>query len=136
MTVESCPKCVEAVWKRAVSDCVSRYSRISDKRRRKLRINCKAPAYEKPGLRSMFTIRGLFQDFQQFGQQAGNRILVLCRVEDAVDDGFFVRSDTAFDDRFEERMQGHPSALCDAEVVEEQCCGAMPCDRFPWAAKF
>lgn len=75
----------------------------------------------------MFTIRGLFQDFQQFGQQAGNRILVLCRVEVAVDDGFFVRSDTAFDDRFEERMQGHPSALCDAEVVEEQCCGAMPC---------
>lgn len=84
----------------------------------------------------MFTIRGLFQDFQQFGQQAGNRILVLCRVEVAVDDGFFVRSDTAFDDRFEERMQGHPSALCDAEVVEEQCCGAMPCDRFPWSAKF
>ena len=56
-------------------------------------------------------------------------------VEDAVDDGFFVRSDTAFDDRFEERMQGHPSALCDAEVVEEQCCGAMPCDRFSLGRK-
>lgn len=64
--------CVRWLWNRApnvwklcgngpFSDCVSRYSRISDKRRRKLRINCKAPAYEKPGLRSMFTIRGLFQ---------------------------------------------------------------------------
>ena len=34
-----------------------------------------------------------------------------------------------------ERMQGHPSALCDAEVVEEQCCGAMPCDRFSLVRK-
>ena len=84
----------------------------------------------------MFTIRGLFQDFQQFGQQAGNRILVLCRVEVAVDDGFFVRSDTAFDDRFEERMQGTRLPCAMPRLSKSSAAAQCPAIVFPWSAKF
>lgn len=84
----------------------------------------------------MFTIRGLFQDFQQFGQQAGNRILVLCRVEVAVDDGFSSVPIQLLTTGLRNGCRATRLPCAMPRLSKSSAAAQCPAIVFPWSANF